>query len=225
MVVGITNGADGGVDPFTAEVDQTDFLTHGRLPENVDIGVRRPNPGLSNPLRLRRGPLVDRVTIRNFAFDQGDLTSRGSRGRPASVEEGRQLTFVNRDAPLTIRFHTITACKAPCNRTGGIGYPLADGRTIFDSGELGFGPTLSSRLYSTGTGDSTPITAAKPIPARAERCNEVPGLVKVVSNGCVGAAAWKTPKTLKPALYTYFCRIHPFMRGAFRVVPRSRKAT
>ena len=39
------------------------------------------------------------------------------------------------------------------------------------------------------------------------------------------AATLKTPKTLKPALYTYFCRVHPFMRGAFRVVPRSRKAS
>ena len=29
---------------------------------------------------------------------------------------------------------------------------------------------------------------------------------------------WKTPKSLKPGTYTYFCRIHPFMRGSFRVV-------
>jgi len=29
---------------------------------------------------------------------------------------------------------------------------------------------------------------------------------------------WKTPKSLKSGTYTYFCRIHPFMRGAFRVV-------
>jgi plastocyanin len=28
---------------------------------------------------------------------------------------------------------------------------------------------------------------------------------------------WQTPKRLKPGTYTYFCRIHPFMRGAFRV--------
>ncbi len=30
--------------------------------------------------------------------------------------------------------------------------------------------------------------------------------------------AWETPRDLKPGLYAYFCRIHPFMRGAFRVV-------
>jgi plastocyanin len=29
---------------------------------------------------------------------------------------------------------------------------------------------------------------------------------------------WSTPKTLAPGTYTYFCRIHPIMRGAFRVV-------
>ena len=29
---------------------------------------------------------------------------------------------------------------------------------------------------------------------------------------------WKTPKGLKPGTYTYFCRIHPFMRGSFRVI-------
>jgi len=28
---------------------------------------------------------------------------------------------------------------------------------------------------------------------------------------------WKTPKSIRPGTYTYFCRVHPFMRGAFRV--------
>jgi plastocyanin len=30
--------------------------------------------------------------------------------------------------------------------------------------------------------------------------------------------SWKTPKNLRTGTYTYFCRVHPFMRGAFRVV-------
>jgi plastocyanin len=29
---------------------------------------------------------------------------------------------------------------------------------------------------------------------------------------------WNTPKQLKAGTYTFFCRIHPFMRGSFRVV-------
>ena len=28
---------------------------------------------------------------------------------------------------------------------------------------------------------------------------------------------WSTPATLTPGTYAYFCRVHPFMRGAFRV--------
>jgi plastocyanin len=28
---------------------------------------------------------------------------------------------------------------------------------------------------------------------------------------------WSTPSKLAPGTYTYFCRVHPFMRGAFRV--------
>ena len=33
-----------------------------------------------------------------------------------------------------------------------------------------------------------------------------------------GTNIWTTPKSLKKGTYTYFCRIHPSMRGAFRVV-------
>jgi hypothetical protein len=29
-----------------------------------------------------------------------------------------------------------------------------------------------------------------------------------------------TPPDLAPGLYTYYCRIHPWMRGAFRIEPR-----
>jgi hypothetical protein len=35
----------------------------------------------------------------------------------------------------------------------------------------------------------------------------------------VGRLSWATPKNLPAGTYTYFCRIHPSMRGAFRVVP------
>ena len=33
---------------------------------------------------------------------------------------------------------------------------------------------------------------------------------------------WKTPEDLPAGTYTYFCRIHPFMRGSFRVEPQSK---
>ena len=98
------------------------------------------------------------------------------------MRQGRGLTFVNRDARPRRSIHTITACKAPCNRTTGIAYPLADGQVDFDSGKLGFGP----RGFTAAANRDT----------------------------------WTTPKRLKAGTYTYFCRVHPFMRGAFEVKRR-----
>jgi len=43
--------------------------------------------------------------------------------------------------------------------------------------------------------------------------------------GPVGSTAfnnkqtWTTPNNLSPGTYTFFCRVHPFMRGSFRVAP------
>jgi plastocyanin len=33
-----------------------------------------------------------------------------------------------------------------------------------------------------------------------------------------GHISWRTPRGLAPGTYTYFCRIHPWMRGVFRVI-------
>jgi plastocyanin len=171
-----------GPDPFVTDVDVAGRTTHGHLRENRNHGGGRLS-GLSNPLDMLSRPVPGggKVAISGFVYGQGDLSSAGRRGRPARVRRGRGLTFVNRDADRTI-FHTVTACKAPCNRTTGIAYPLANGEVDFDSGELGFGPAG--------------FTAA---------ANRV---------------RWTTPKNLKAGTYTYFCRVHPFMRGAFEVKGR-----
>jgi hypothetical protein len=218
MVVGITTQPDGGVDPFTGTVDQTDYLTHGRLPENIDSGGKKAAV-FHNPLRSRPGPFKDKITIKNFLYSQGDLSMPGKKGQTPQVVQGKSLTFVNDDSPLTVRFHTITSCKAPCNLSSGIKYPLGDGQSIFDSGELGYGPTVSF-----GGDEQTAITPVIQKPTALSNCagNGPSGLVRVIQNGCVGATEWKTPKNLSPGTYTYFCRVHPFMRGAFKVVPKSR---
>jgi plastocyanin len=223
MPVAITNGDEGGADPFTGKVDERDYLTHGRLKENIDpAGTRTVNPGYNDVRTMRQGPFVTRVAIKNFTYQPGDLTTPGKGGRPPSVVQGQSLTFVNEDAPTTVRFHTITACKAPCDKGSGIGFPRADGRGLFDSGELGFGPTINTTGLSAGGDLSTPSTAAVDVPADKSKCatGGPAGVINLVKTGCVGTTTWKTPKTLSPGTYTYFCRIHPFMRGAFRVVPK-----
>jgi plastocyanin len=170
-----------GADPFATNVDVEGAVTHGHLPENNGHGGRF--AGLPDPRRTLSLPVGESgtVPIQGFIYGQGDLGMTGRRGRPAQVRRGRGLRFVNRDAGRTI-YHTITACRAPCNRTTGIAYPLADGQVDFDSGELGFGP--------------------RGFTAAANR------------------ATWTTPRNLSPGTYTYFCRVHPFMRGAFEVKRR-----
>ena len=167
-------------DPFVQPVSARGEVTHGHLRENDNHGGG--NIGLPDPRRLLAGPPVGTVQIKGFVYGRGDLTGTGRLGRPPVVRTGQSITFKNLDSPQGI-WHTITACKEPCNKRTGIAYPLADGRVQFDSGQLGF----------------------------EERWGGPP---------VVQRDTWKTPKNLKAGTYTFFCRVHPFMRGAFRVKGR-----
>jgi plastocyanin len=168
-----------GPDPFRTKVAVRGRITHGHLAENRNHGGQL--TGLPDARTLLSAQIPPKgVAIRDFTYGRGDLGLRGRRGRPPTVRAGRTLRFVNRDGSANIQ-HSITSCRAPCNRATGIAYPLANGRARFDSGTLGYGPVG--------------FTAA---------ANRV---------------TWRTPKRLKAGTYTYFCRIHPFMRGAFRVKP------
>jgi plastocyanin len=177
--------APGAVDPFTTAVDWHGEITHGHLPENDHHGGGALD--LPDPRQLLSGRAVANVNIFGFVYGRGDLSASNATGRPPVVRAGHSITFTNLDAtsalaPHQSAYHTITACRAPCNRATGIAYPIADGGVQFDSGELGYGPA-----------GATPAANRN---------------------------VWKTPKSLKPGTYSYFCRIHPYMRGAFRVVAR-----
>ncbi|MCW3038323.1 MAG: hypothetical protein JWM31_228 [Solirubrobacterales bacterium] len=166
----------GGVDPFVHPPASSGRVTHGHLPENDNHGG---GPAVLPDARdmLSGRPAGGSIAMAEFLSARGDLNTLGH--RLPTVRRGARLTFVNQDAKRDI-FHTITACRTPCNRTTGIAYPRADGPVDFDSGELGYGPVG--------------LTAA----ANRDR--------------------WSTPADLPAGTYTYFCRVHPFMRGGFRVV-------
>ncbi|HEY6780153.1 MAG TPA: hypothetical protein VI111_04320, partial [Thermoleophilaceae bacterium] len=164
-----------GADPFKQRVDWPGKVTHGHLPENDNHGGKATD--LPDARTLPDGVFAPGpIDITGFTYRYGDLNLPGDRGRPPVVHPGQSLNFVlsQQDNSQGI-YHSITSCKAPCNRTTGIAYPLADGKFDFDSGQLG---------------------------------DKVPA---------VGRTDWKTPKSLPQGTYTYFCRIHPSMRGAFRV--------
>jgi plastocyanin len=176
MFVARYAGTDvGGVDPFVGHLDRAGLITHGHLAENAHHGGGA--AVLPDARSLPSRPAQGAVAITGFLSSRGDLN--GSAGALPTIRRGGALTFVNKDAARNI-FHTITACRAPCNGTAGIAFPLADGPGGFDSGELGVGPKGS--------------TAAS------------------------GHVRWSTPTFLPAGTYTYFCRVHPFMRGGFRVI-------
>ncbi len=167
-----------GPDPFVTDVTAPGRVTHGHLSENRNHGGAF--AGLADPRRLLTGPVPSgrTVAINEFVYGRGDLLLTGKKRRPPAVPRGRSLKFVNQDAQRGI-MHSITSCKAPCNRATGIAYPLANGPVRFDSGNLGFGPAGATAAANRDT--------------------------------------WSTPKRIKAGTYTYFCRVHPFMRGSFRV--------
>jgi plastocyanin len=136
--------------------------------------------------KLPNGPLTTEVRIKGYTYRPGDLTLLGQPGaRIPTVRQGHSLLFVNEDHP-GYEWHTITACKVPCNRSTGIAFPLsnAPAATQFDSGQLGIDPMPMGPHSSPAT----------------------------------NTLRWHTPANLPPGTYTYYCRVHPFMRGAFRVV-------
>jgi plastocyanin len=178
MPVAVYNGTDvGGKGAFSSDIPQREVLTHGHLAENRHHGGGP--SAMANPLDMPDGPFPsDPVDIQGYLYSQGDLHQSGKARLPPTVRPGQRVTFRNLD-DATQTWHTITSCKAPCNRDTGIAYPIANGPRTFDSGQLGTDPPFGG-------------------PA-------------------VDRLRWKTPKNMSPGTYAYFCRVHPFMRGSFRV--------
>jgi plastocyanin len=176
MVIYMADSGPGAAkNPYQKRVDLPGKPTHGHLRENRHHGGKKTN--LPDARKLPSGAVnPGTVNILGFNYRLGDLRLPGQSGLPPVITPGQALTFVNEDNPSKI-YHSLTSCKAPCNKSTGIAYPIADGSVQFESGTLGTNP---------------PITTA-------------------------GSNSFTTPSNLKPGTYTYFCRIHPFMRGAFRV--------
>ena len=166
-------------------------VTHGHLAEADNFG----GPDGATSLDAPAGSPTTRVDIADFTFAPGDLGSIKTLGVP-KVKLNGTLSFFNEDAAADI-YHTVTACKYPCTGATGIAFPLADGRSSlgslidFDSSELGYGPFFG---YGPALG------AAK----QQYRWD----LPITAANGFQASAS-----------YTYFCRIHPSMRGVFEVSP------
>jgi hypothetical protein len=137
----------------------------------------------------KTGQATSSVGIVNFLYNPGDLTTISMTGVP-TVKLGSVLRFVNADG-LAI-YHTVTSCAFPCLGPTSASFPLANGRTSLNR-PLDF--------------DSGELAIGAPEIGPAKQTLQ-----------------WDLPVTAqagyKPGeVVTFFCRIHPSMRGGFEVSP------
>jgi hypothetical protein len=172
------------------------MVTHSMVEESSHTGGCP--PGGCPALPSKDGRIVTDIHSAGFTYGEADLGVIGQTGIPL-LKVGQPTRFWNEDSLARI-WHTYTRCKEPCTGRTGVDYPIADGGTgrfgdpmDFDSGEIGYGV-----LYD---------------PAKSQIGGSDPYDEKWVQD----AAYWTfTPK--KTGTYTFWCRIHPSMRGAFKVV-------
>ena len=178
----------GSIDPFEQQPDITGELTHGHLPENDNHGGD-PERNLPDARKLLSGTSTTKVAIRNYVYALGDLQLSGKNGRPPVVKRGRSLTFTNYDAT-----RTLSAAQSAYH-------------TI----------TACKAPCTASTGIAYPLANAK-VQFDSGELGYGPKLFGQKATPAANRNTWKTPKNLPVGTYTYFCRIHPFMRGSFRVI-------
>ncbi len=200
----VPNGPDGkpqapGLDAFTTPLDPSDGCQsdglRGKKQRLCDKGVVTHGHlaendnfgGAEGEWNARRGFETSEVGIADFLYEPGDLSTISMTGVP-TVKMGEDLRFTNFDGPVI--YHTVTSCKFPCLGRTGTAFPLSNGATS-KGRQLDFD---SSEL-----GFGTPSI----------------GPAKQTLN-------WSLPVTKESGfepgeIVTYFCRIHPGMRGAFEV--------
>jgi hypothetical protein len=143
--------------------------------------------GPSGSWNAESGDSTDLVNIANFQYLPGDLSRLSMEGVP-TVPLGSELTFRNLEG-LAV-YHSITTCKFPCLGPTGAAFPIPNGET-----SLGRDIDIDSGTLGIGV----PVIG----PTKQTLDFDVPVTKK---------AGFKPGETV-----TYFCRIHPFMRGAFKV--------
>jgi hypothetical protein len=131
-----------------------------------------------------------KVTIAAFQFDPGDLLATGANRCTPTIRRGQSLTFVNDDASPLSPGNPIAPTKA---------YMASVFHTV----------TACRNPCGLNTGISYPLANG-----RGGYDSGQLGLGSPAN----GRLSWSTPKNLKPGLYTFFCRVHPFMRGVFRII-------
>jgi hypothetical protein len=177
-----------GVDPFTHALDERGHITHGHLAENNEHG------GSAwigvNPL-ARPECATQRILIAGFRYLPGDFSATGSSNCIPTISHGHSITFQNEDA----------------NPFGVFGNLLTPS------------PFYLQSIFHTVTSCAGPCNLNYGIsyPLATGKIEFDSGQLGIGTPG-VGRLTWSTPKSLPPGTYYFYCRIHPWMRGVFRVI-------
>lgn len=140
------------------------------------------------------GRAVTEVHVADFLYVPGDHTLSGALGAPALVTQGDTLRFVNEDVGIGVR-HSVSSCKFPCNGPYVANYPNPDGH--FDSGKMGNLDYIDGGLAQTSGQHDL-----------AGQEYDGPGV------SYDAYPYWDLEAAeLDPGMYSYYCRIHPWMRG------------
>jgi hypothetical protein len=182
-----------GVNPFMGKLDETGHVTHGRLRENQYFGGTAfvgVNPNSIPTCHPKQ------VVIAGFRYLPGDISSKATdKGACVpTIRKGQTLTFVNEDANAKGVFNGLYGVIAPS-------------------------PFYLQSIFHTVTSCKKPCTANYGVnyPLANGAGGFDSGELGAGTPG-IGTLSWTTSKGLKPGTYTFFCRIHPWMRGVFRII-------
>ncbi len=156
---------------------------------------------------------------------------------PGILTHGHLAEDDNHGGPTPDTKHYVDETKLP-SRMVPNGYTIDISNFAYASGDMSIAtsvPTIKQGQSITFDNLDAPLGNGiwHTITDCAAPCDGYTGIAYPLANGAIqfdsgelGAAGvpssghltWSTPTDLPPGTYTYFCRIHPFMRGAFRVV-------
>ncbi len=193
-------------DPFDDEAavkamyDQGGILTHGQLPENIDFKANK-DLKLKDPRKLRSKGRVPSsgLAIDGFGFGGFSLGGYSAfRGYPSSLMRPPVIK-----PGQSVTFTNLDALPS-MSQTEQAWHSITSCSAPCNRG-AGIGYPLArgkikfdSGQLGFGTGTSSEVTT--------------------------GSNVYTTPPLTKPGkTYTYFCRIHPFMRGSIRVKGKKHK--
>ena len=179
-------------------------ITHGHISTSGNHdgcrGLQCSDSRLTNLPEWLGGNITE-VHMSGFLYAPGDFGQIAATGVP-TVKLGDTITFYNEDMNLVIP-HTATACRYPCTGQVSTHYPIADG--------------AEKVIATPSTTDDPSFIVVDPSGSEALDTMDFDTTEIGVNVGASQNVSY-TLKTTRTGVFTYFCRIHPFMRGAFEVV-------